>query len=96
MSIGSSRVSGAEDGPQLLMSCGAALPELACECLDSGAGLALSLDLLCVWSAWTVRDGLWIIHVARLNMFLHQVMKVQRGTQQPSATLGTLHTRKLH
>ena len=96
VSIGSSRVSGAEDGPQLLMSCEAALPELACECLDSGAGLALSLDLLCVWSAWTVRDGLWIIHVARLNMFLHQVMKVQRGTQQPSATLGTLHTRKLH
>lgn len=96
VSIGSSRVSGAEDSPQPPMSCGAALPELACECLDSRAGLALSLDLLCVWSAWTVRDGLGIIHVARLNIFLHHVMRVQRGTQQPSATLGSLHTRNLH
>lgn len=77
------------------MSCGAALPELACECSDSGAGLALSLDLLYVWSAWTVGDGLWIILVATLNIFLQQVMRVQRGTQQPGATLGSLHTRNL-
>ena len=78
------------------MSCGAALPELACECPDSGAGLALSLDLLCVWRACTVGDGLWIILVVMLNIFLHQVMRVQRGTQQPGANLGSLHTRNLH
>lgn len=62
VSIGSSRVSGAEDSPQPPMSCGAALPELACECLDSRAGLALSLDLLCVWSAWKPSGRLSPVH----------------------------------
>lgn len=70
VSLGLSRVHGAEDGPQLPTSCGAALLSCACKCLGRRSELpALSSDLLCVWSAWTVEDGLWIIHVARLNIF---------------------------